>query len=163
MRRRVISRIRSKTDGSGVLNDPRRIANSDASWVGRRTACAAPETPPVLTLEDASEQPDAPVDCLAERAKPPAPVARRIDYLERDSRNSSLARARELLVVSFERKRLLQAGQARPADRVEHTSIAIDDGPGYDVRSFEADGRDRYIEVKTTAYGKSTPFFVIPE
>ncbi|WP_242541974.1 protein NO VEIN domain-containing protein [Leptolyngbya sp. Cla-17] len=26
--------------------------------------------------------------------------------------------------------------------------------------TFEADGRDRFIEVKTTAYGKQVPFFV---
>nr|MDP9179550.1 DUF3883 domain-containing protein [Gemmatimonadota bacterium] len=28
------------------------------------------------------------------------------------------------------------------------------------IHSFEAGGRDRLIEVKTTAYGKQTPFFV---
>ena len=26
--------------------------------------------------------------------------------------------------------------------------------------SFEADGRERFIEVKTTTFGKDTPFFV---
>jgi len=28
------------------------------------------------------------------------------------------------------------------------------------MKSFEETGRDRFIEVKTTAYGKFTPFFV---
>lgn len=33
---------------------------------------------------------------------------------------------------------------------------------GFDIRSFEQDGRDRFIEAKTTKYGKNTPFFVTP-
>ena len=31
---------------------------------------------------------------------------------------------------------------------------------GFDIRSFEKNGRDRFIEAKTTKYGKNTPFFV---
>jgi len=31
---------------------------------------------------------------------------------------------------------------------------------GFDIRSFEENGRDRFIEAKTTKYGKNTPFFV---
>lgn len=34
------------------------------------------------------------------------------------------------------------------------------DGLGYDVLSFDADGKERLIEVKTTSFGKETPFFV---
>lgn len=34
------------------------------------------------------------------------------------------------------------------------------DGAGYDIRSYEADGRDRLIEVKTTSFGKQTPFYL---
>jgi hypothetical protein len=30
---------------------------------------------------------------------------------------------------------------------------------GYDIHSFETDGRDRLIEVKTTQFGALTPFF----
>ena len=31
---------------------------------------------------------------------------------------------------------------------------------GFDVLSYEEDGRERLIEVKTTAFGELTPFFV---
>ena len=31
---------------------------------------------------------------------------------------------------------------------------------GYDVLSFDLDGRERLIEVKTTAFAKETPFFL---
>jgi len=34
--------------------------------------------------------------------------------------------------------------------------------PGHDIRSFEPDGQDRLIEVKTTRYGEMTPFFITP-
>lgn len=33
---------------------------------------------------------------------------------------------------------------------------------GFDILSFDGDGRERYIEVKTTAYVPETPFFVSP-
>jgi hypothetical protein len=34
------------------------------------------------------------------------------------------------------------------------------DGAGYDIRSFEPDGRERLIEVKTTNGPAKTPFFL---
>ena len=46
------------------------------------------------------------------------------------------------------------------ADRVEHVSQTNGDGLGYDVLSFDASGKERFIEVKTTSFGKETPFFI---
>lgn len=85
---------------------------------------------------------------------------RPINYLEREARNSSLGLAGEEFVLLFERARLESLGLMNLADRVEHTSIVEGDGAGFDIRSFEPNGTDRLIEVKTTAYGKQTPFFV---
>lgn len=34
------------------------------------------------------------------------------------------------------------------------------DGAGYDILSFENDGRERLLEVKTTLGGQTTPFFM---
>ena len=62
--------------------------------------------------------------------------------------------------MHYERWRLIQCGHGRLADRVEHTAKDLGDGAGYDVLSFEEDGRERFIEVKTTAYAKETPFFI---
>lgn len=84
----------------------------------------------------------------------------RRDYIDREARNHSLGRAGEEFVVAFEHFRLYQAGQSRLSDLVEHVSVTKGDGLGYDVLSFETDGRERFIEVKTTAFGKDTPFFV---
>lgn len=82
------------------------------------------------------------------------------DYLAREARNQSLGLAGEEFVVHYERWRLIQRGHERLANRIEHTSRARGDGAGYDVLSFEEDGRERFIEVKTTAYAKETPFFI---
>lgn len=104
------------------------------------------EPPPLqLKVQDATYRPSA----LSQR-----------DYLAREARNQSLGLAGEEFVVQYERWRLIQRGHARLADRIEHTSRIRGDGAGYDVLSFEENGRERFIEVKTTAYAKETPFFI---
>lgn len=84
----------------------------------------------------------------------------RRDYLAQESRNSSLGRAGELFVAELESRRLHDAGRKVLSKRVEHVAATQGDGLGYDVLSFEEDGRERLIEVKTTAFGELTPFFV---
>ena len=82
------------------------------------------------------------------------------DYLEREAQNQSLGLAGEEFVLQFEHWRLNALDKSTLADRVEHVAQSKGDGLGYDVLSFEPDGRERFIEVKTTAFGKDTPFFV---
>ena len=45
-------------------------------------------------------------------------------------------------------------------DKVRWTSVQDGDGAGYDIASFEPDGRDRIIEVKTTNGWYRTPFHI---
>lgn len=87
-----------------------------------------------------------------------APIKR--DYFAREAQNRSLGQAGELFALDFERWRLAQAGAGQLAERVRHVSMDDGDGLGYDIHSFEADGRDRFVEVKTTSFGERTPFFV---
>lgn len=87
------------------------------------------------------------------------PILKR-DYLDREARNASLGKAGEEFVLSFEQRRLHDLGQKKLADKVEHVSATQGDGLGFDVRSFDESGRERFIEVKTTAWGKQTPFFI---
>lgn len=87
-----------------------------------------------------------------------APIKR--DYLAREARNTTLGIAGEEFVVRFEHWRLHQLGKTKLADRVEHVSQTKGDGLGYDVLSFDTNGKERFIEVKTTAFAKETPFFV---
>lgn len=84
----------------------------------------------------------------------------RRDYLAQESRNRSLGKAGELFVLELEAQRLHAAGKRSLANRVEHVASTQGDGLGYDVLSFETDGRERLIEVKTTTFGELTPFFV---
>ncbi|HXE42921.1 MAG TPA: DUF3883 domain-containing protein, partial [Candidatus Baltobacteraceae bacterium] len=80
------------------------------------------------------------------------------NYLEMESRNQTLGLAGEKLILEFEHKRLWQAGKKDLANRIEHVA-EIGDGFGFDIRSFETNGRERLIEVKTTRFGELTPFF----
>lgn len=88
------------------------------------------------------------------------PILRRgINYLEREAHNASLGAAGEVFALDVEHRRLWEAGQHRLAERIEHVSQTRGDGLGYDILSFEPDGRERIIEVKTTSFGAMTPFF----
>ncbi len=105
---------------------------------------------------------EVPVREIAVRERSPAyarPAVQR-DYLAREAHNRSLGAAGEAFALRFERWRLQQLGASHLADRVEHVSATEGDGLGYDIRSFEHDGRERYVEVKTTSFGARTPFFV---
>ena len=82
------------------------------------------------------------------------------DYLEREARNRSLGAAGERFVVRYEKWRLAEEGVGQLSDKVKHVSILEGDGLGYDVLSFDRDGRERFIEVKTTSFGEFTPFYV---
>jgi Domain of unknown function (DUF3883) len=76
------------------------------------------------------------------------------DYLDREARNASLGKAGEEFVVAFEQRRLHALGHRKLADRVDHVASTKGDGLGFDVHSFDENGQDRFIEVKTTAWGK---------
>jgi hypothetical protein len=83
----------------------------------------------------------------------------RCDYAAREARNSSLGLAGEELVVKYEQHRLSRLGLDRLADKVCHVSKNEGDGAGFDILSFDADGSEKFVEVKTTAFAKETPFF----
>lgn len=88
------------------------------------------------------------------------PRATATNYLLREARNASLGAAGEEFVLNFERARLLAGNQERLATQIEHVSQTRGDHEGFDVLSFDTEGRERLIEVKTTAFGPLTPFFV---
>lgn len=89
-------------------------------------------------------------------SQPGAPI----NYLQMEALNRSLGDAGEALVMEFERARLLREGKDRLARNVEQVSKTVGDHAGFDIRSYEVSGRDRFIEVKTTRYGKLTPFYI---
>ena len=126
-------------------------------------AAEQPAAPPLLT-ELAGILVDAPtLSRIAENA-PPA-YARQFtaikrDYFAREARNRSLGEAGEIFVADYESRRLHAMGKRQLSERVDRVSQTQGDGLGYDVLSFDESGKERFIEVKTTAFGKETPFYV---
>jgi hypothetical protein len=87
-------------------------------------------------------------------------IARRFDVAERDARNRALGRAGEERIVRHERSSLAAGGRDDLAARVRWVSEQDGDGAGYDIASFEIDGRPRLIEVKATNGWERTPFHI---
>jgi hypothetical protein len=84
----------------------------------------------------------------------------KFDPVERDHRNRSLGKAGEAFVVDLEKYRLKQGNRLDLARKVRWTAVEDGDGAGYDVSSFNLEGRPRLIEVKTTNGSARTPFFI---
>lgn len=132
-----------------------------ASSVGR--SAEIPNVEDILaTLEDPPKGRMSHPTSLADRRRGYDRTMRRptVNYLALEARNASLGAAGEQFVLRYERARLIHAGKENLADRIEHVSKTVGDQEGFDVRSYELDGSDRLIEVKTTAYGKDTPFYL---
>lgn len=78
----------------------------------------------------------------------------------RDFQTKPLGDAGEEWVFGLEQEQLARIGRPDLANRVVWAARDIGDGLGYDVASFHPDGRERFIEVKTTNYGVRTPFYI---
>jgi hypothetical protein len=87
-------------------------------------------------------------------------IARKFDVAARDERNRALGKAGEERVLKHERDALTAAGREDLAQRIRWVSKEDGDGAGYDIASFDADGRQRLIEVKTTSGWERTPFHI---
>lgn len=95
-----------------------------------------------------------------EAREPSGTYSVRTNYLELEASNRSLGDAGEQFALNFERALLISQGKDSLADQIEHVAITQGDAAGFDILSFETDGSDRFIEVKTTKYGRYSPFFV---
>lgn len=95
-----------------------------------------------------------------ERASAGNRPGRRPDYGLLQEENTKRGATGERLVVDYERTWLRERGRSDLADRVRWTARDDGDGLGYDVLSYSIDGHERYIEVKTTALGALTPFYL---
>lgn len=82
------------------------------------------------------------------------------DYVRQEALNQSIGDAGEALVLSYEETRLRHAGKDHLARNVEHVAKTQGDHVGYDIRSYDDTGHDRFVEVKTTRYGRRTPFYI---
>ncbi len=119
----------------------------------------SPPPPPVLPAEVFVQSP------ILAAVREPIPerlrrLVQKFDPVERDHLNRALGKAGESFVVDLERRQLTQADRADLARKVRWVAVEDGDGAGYDVLSFNAAGRERLIEVKTTNGAARTPFFL---
>lgn len=84
----------------------------------------------------------------------------KINYIEREIRNTKLGEAGEAWVINFEKQRLSSLGLNEMAEQVVWASKSIGDGLGYDLVSFDSNGDKIFIEVKTTCLGKYSAFYL---
>lgn len=112
---------------------------------------------PAIFVDDAPPPPGAP---RAPRPQGLERLVRKFDPVARDFHNRSLGKAGEGLIVDFERRRLEVLDRKDLASKVRWVAQEDGDGAGYDIHSFDQQGNDRLIEVKTTQGARSTPFFV---
>lgn len=87
-------------------------------------------------------------------------IATKFDVAERDSRNRALGKAGEERALRHEKATLAAGGRRDLASNVRWVSQEDGDGLGYDIASYELDGRPRLIEVKTTNGWERTPFYI---
>lgn len=81
-----------------------------------------------------------------------------VDFRERESRDQALATAGQRFVLAYERARLRETGYKDLVAKIEWVAADRGDAHGYHVRSFDDDGKPRYIIVKTTNFGARQPF-----
>jgi hypothetical protein len=98
-------------------------------------------------------------NCLAESTKGHT-SGRKVNRAEEDFRNRELGEKGERYVLDFEKQKLTEASRDDLAKNVRWVSKEDGDGLGYDIRSFENHGLEKFIEVKTTTGDDTTPFYV---
>lgn len=81
------------------------------------------------------------------------------DWATRDEKNRSLGLAGEELVLKYEHQWLIDHNLPDLADRIEHIALS-NSSAGYDIKSYDENGNEKYIEVKTTRSSKSAPFYI---
>lgn len=83
---------------------------------------------------------------------------RKSDYDALQKQNSRIGFLGEQIVLEYERKRFSD----RPDlfQKIEHVSQTKGDGLGYDIASVNNEGKEVFIEVKTTTQGKNASFYL---
>lgn len=85
-------------------------------------------------------------------------LPKEIDYLKLHEYQMHIGKLGEAYVYDYERKRLLDLG-SKYYDDVDNTP-SKDHNCGYDILSYDEDGSEIYIEVKSEAYDKNNDFFI---
>ncbi len=87
-------------------------------------------------------------------------LLRKWDPAIRDASARELGEAGESYLFQAEQNRLSSLGRDDLAQQVRWISKEDGDGAGYDIRSYTAQGEERWLEVKTTNGPNTTPFWI---
>lgn len=150
-----------------AFNYQRSLEDAVLEWLNKHPEWYKRPSRPVQ-LEGMSEGPElwiGPAPTLSNHLDPSElqqtlAVAHRYDVAGRDERNRALGKRGEEMVVVHERQTLAQSGRRDLAERVKWVSDVEGDGAGFDIASFQPDGKNRLIEVKTTNGWERTPFHI---
>jgi len=108
-------------------------------------------------LQDAPERTEPRTNLQLERA---SYQPRKTNFVEQQEINSKTGFSGEQFILSYEKARLGFAGKDSLVAKIEQVSLS-DDSLGFDIKSYEENGKDRFIEVKTTKLtSRHIPFFV---
>lgn len=80
------------------------------------------------------------------------------DYDQQSKSNKITGLKGERYVVEYEKSQL--QGNKKLQSKVEQVSVTQGDGLGYDILSFNPDGSEKHIEVKTTTDSENIPFYI---
>ena len=81
------------------------------------------------------------------------------DYVAKQQENTRIGKAGEKWVYEYEKQKLIDAGRKDLAQKVVWIA-ENDDSKGYDIISYDKDGNEIFIEVKTTSGSLKTPFYI---
>lgn len=84
----------------------------------------------------------------------------KIDFIEKEIRNKHLGLLGELFILKNEIEFLKSNGKDDLANKIQHVSVEIGDGLGFDILSYDLLGNEKKIEVKTTRSDISRPFYL---
>lgn len=133
----------------------RYLTKHPSVLLGATTPHPADASPqPVFVAPPAPIRSDQPLPARLRR------LVRKFDPVERDNRNRALGKAGEEFVLHLERRRLTELCRPDLARKIRWVAAEDGDGAGYDVLSFDPDGRESLIEVKTTNGSSRTPFYL---
>ena len=83
-----------------------------------------------------------------------------IQFEKEAKKNTQLGDKGENIVVEYEKNRLINEGREDLAKKVMTTKDFAGNAEKFDILSYEKDGTERYIEVKTTTGGLSCQFHI---
>lgn len=84
-----------------------------------------------------------------------------VDWERQRDERADVGRLAEYIALDAEKERLVRAGRGDLAGRIER--VADDHTKGYDIKSFNEDGTDRFIEVKAVRQEDGTVSFFLTE